>query len=213
VKVIGLSLLGPSRTDAVASSTDGSWSMRAAIVTLASQCVLFGVLPSIVLSPALDLTGAHDASLDNGTVAVPGASLPILLVTAAGALMAIGLVSTRRSSTATSATWACGQPLDDSLLWTSAGFTKALRLMLALALRPQREISHTGRPGVVTDVSYRGTVPHLFDTALARPLGNLATRVVGHTRRLQSGSLAVYVSYLLAVLALIALLSRVGAFR
>ena len=36
--------------------------------------------------------------------------------------------------------WACGQPSSRRLNWTSAGFTKPLRLVLEAVLRPQREI-------------------------------------------------------------------------
>ena len=48
--------------------------------------------------------------------------------------------------------------------WTSAGFTKPLRLVLEAALRPTRDVSQSVRGGVLQEVRYEGHVPHLFDT-------------------------------------------------
>ena len=42
-------------------------------------------------------------------------------------------------------TWASGQLVEPALDWTSAGFTKSLRLVLEFVLRPEREISSTTR--------------------------------------------------------------------
>ena len=44
-------------------------------------------------------------------------------------------------SAAPAPTWACGQLVEPALRWTSAGFTKPLRLVLEAVLRPQREIA------------------------------------------------------------------------
>ena len=53
--------------------------------------------------------------------------------------------------------------------WTSAGFTKPLRLVLEAVLRPQREIAVRTAGGVVQEVSYSGRVPHLIDERLYAP--------------------------------------------
>ena len=66
-------------------------------------------------------------------------------------------------------TWACGQLVEPALHWTSAGFTKPLRLVLEAVLRPQREIAVRTEGGVVQEVSYSGHVPHLIDERLYRP--------------------------------------------
>src|SRR5207302_304093 len=65
--------------------------------------------------------------------------------------------------------WACGQLVEPQLYWTSAGFTKPLRLVLEAILRPQREIEVRVAGGLVQEVSYSGRVPQLLDERLYRP--------------------------------------------
>src|SRR6185437_6315023 len=79
-------------------------------------------------------------------------------------------------------TWACGQMIVPVLRWTSAGFTKPLRLMLETVLRPQREISIRAQDGVVQEVSYSGHVPHLIDDRVYRPIARLALLGAAHAR-------------------------------
>jgi hypothetical protein len=101
--------------------------------------------------------------------------------------------------------WECGQLVEPQLNWTSAGFTKPLRLVLETVLRPQREIDvHVSR-GVVQEVVYSGRVPHLFDERLYRPVVAGALHAAHQARRLQTGRLGTYVAYLIGlVLALLA---------
>ena len=107
--------------------------------------------------------------------------------------------------------WACGQAVEPALAWTSAGFTKPLRLVLEAVLRPRREVIRTRTGGLLQQVTYRGEVPHLFDTMLYGPLRRGALEVARTTRRLQSGSVRTYAAYLLALLLALLLLTRIGA--
>jgi hydrogenase-4 component B len=96
------------------------------------------------------------------------------------------------------------------LSWTSAGFTKPLRLVLEAVLRPQREITSSVRGGVLQEVRYEGHVPHLFDTHLYRPVTLLGLAAAAQARRLQSGSLTTYVAYLVALVVLLLVAVRIG---
>ena len=100
-----------------------------------------------------------------------------------------------RRSAAPAPSWACGQLVEPRLQWTSAGFTKPLRLVLEAVLRPQREIvGARRRGGVLQEVPYSGHVPHLIDDAslpagtraalaAARARAAPAEREAGHVRR------------------------------
>ena len=143
--------------------------------------------------------GAFTA-LDDVSLEVGSGSLTALLGLARGG---------RRA--AASPTWACGQPLEPPLRWTSAGFTKPLRLVLEAVLRPQREIAVTTRGGVVQDVSYEGRVPHLIDVYLYRPVTGGALVAAAWARRLQSGRLGTYVAYLAGLVLVLLVAVRIGA--
>jgi hypothetical protein len=66
--------------------------------------------------------------------------------------------------------------------------------------------------GVVQSVTYQAEVPHLFDTLLYGPVSQAALRAAGVARRLQSGSLRAYLTYLLVLLGLLLALARTGVF-
>lgn len=213
VKVIGLVLLGEPRRPECATASEPPAGMRGAVVGLAVLCVALGpaagwILPRLVeLAPGAAAlpSGAEIAATGTGSLAT--LALPLALVA-----VVLGLVRWRGSRRAAPApVWACGQLSTPSLAWTSAGFTKTLRLALERLLRPRREVETRTRGGVLAAVTYRGGVAHHFDTRLYRPVEQTAIRSARRARRLQSGSLRAYVAYLIAlVLALLALV-RVGA--
>ena len=130
----------------------------------------------------------------------------LLFLPAAASLAAAGGCR----SPATAPSWACGQLVEPQLGWTSAGFTKPLRLVLESVLRPSREISVTVRGGVVREVHYAGHVPHLFDTHVFRPITRAGLVGARQARRLQSGSLTAYVAYLVGLVLVLLIAVRIG---
>ncbi len=212
VKVIGLVLLGLPRRPECEQAQEAPIGTRASMLFLAGACVLLGVLPGLLI-PTLASLGPEHATL-RGLVAVnlPGTgSLPTLAL-ALGLLTLVALLvklaGARR--TAPSPTWICGQPTPAGLAWTSAGFTKPLRLVLESLLRPRRESTVIASAGVTQAVSHQAEVPHLFDTVLYGPLARNALRAAAVARRLQSGSLRTYLVYLIALLGLLLALARLG---
>ena len=212
VKVVGLVLLGPARRDAVAYAVDAPVAMRAGVVALAGACVLLGVAPGLLFGSLVGLAPwSSDAPTSVG-LDLPGTGdfrsggVAIALVALIGVLVAL-----RGSRIAVPApTWACGQPVEPQLDWTSAGFTKPLRLVLEDVLRPEREISVRTTRGVVTDVSYEGRVPHLFEERLYRPVTALAMYGAHHATRVQSGRLGTYVAYLLGLVLVVLGAAKLG---
>jgi hydrogenase-4 component B len=212
VKVVGLVLLGPARTDAAAAAVESPLPMRTAVGFLALVCVTLGVAPGLLFGKLVGLAPWADAEPTRAGLDVPGTgSLPsvglavaLLVGTAAFAYLRRG----RRAAPAP--TWACGQLVEPALLWRSAGFTKPLRLVLEAVLRPQREIVVRSEGGVVQEVSYSGHVPHLVDEHVYRPVTRLSLSAAGHARRLQSGSLGTYVVYLAVLVLALLTAVRVG---
>jgi hydrogenase-4 component B len=212
VKVAGLVLLGPSRREPVAHAEEAPASMRAAVVALAGGCVLLGVAPGLLFGSLVGLAPwSTDAPTTIG-INLPGtgdfrsAGVALALVALAGAF---ALLRGRRVA-APAPTWACGQLVERSLGWTSAGFTKPLRLVLEVVLRPEREIVVRAEQGVVREVVYEGRVPHLFEERLYRPVTALAMVGAHHARRVQSGRLGTYVAYLLGLVLVVLAMAKLG---
>jgi hydrogenase-4 component B len=212
VKVIGLVLLGLPRRAECARAGEVPVGMRASMVFLAGACVALGVLPGLLVGTLATL-GPGRVSLSEstrlnapGTGSLPTLALALALVVLVAAL--VRLAGSRRAAPAP--TWTCGQPPAAGLQWTSAGFTKPLRLVLEALLRPRREVQVIVSSGVVEALAHQAEVPHLFDTLLYGPLSRGALRGARIARRVQSGSLRAYLIYLLALLGLLLALARIG---
>jgi hydrogenase-4 component B len=211
VKVVGLVLLGPPRRDTVAAATEAPLEMRTAVLVLAGACVVLGVAPGLLLGRLAGLAPwpAHVATTvglhlpSTGSLPTPGLAAALIALTAA-----FVLVRGRRAA-APAPTWVCGQLVEPQLLWTSAGFTKPLRLVLEAVLRPQREITVRRSGGLVQEISYSGRVPQLLDERLYLPAVRLTLTAAAHARRLQTGHLGTYVAYLIALV--VVLLAAVKA--
>jgi hydrogenase-4 component B len=207
VKVVGLVLLGPPRRERVADAIEAPLPMRAAVVALASACVALGVVPGLLVASLARLAPWPVSIPTSLVLRLPGTgSLPTVGIALVLGLLVPALVMLRgRRVAAPAPTWACGQLVEPQLAWTSAGFTKPLRLVLEIVLRPQREIAVRTAGGVVQEVTYSGRVPQLIDERLYAPAVRSALVAARHARRLQTGHLGTYIGYLIAlVLALLA---------
>ncbi len=215
VKVVGLVLLGPARRTGVAEAVEAPPAMRGALVGLAGACAVLGTVPGLLFPLLVDVAPwdvTADVSMHPG-LDLPGTgNLPTLgLLATVGGLGALLWFARGSRRAAPSPSWACGQLVDPRLLWTSAGFSKTLRLVLEAVIRPEREIETTVRGGVVQHVSYAGRVPHLIDVHLYRPVTGGALIAASWARRLQSGRLGTYVAYLIGLVLALLLAVRIGA--
>ena len=212
VKVVGLVLLGPPRREAVAHAVEGPVAMRAGVVALALVCVVLGVAPGLLagrlaaLAPWPTTASTGLALALPGTGSLPTAGLAIALV----AVAAFFFLLRGRRVAAAAPTWACGQLVEPQLRWTSAGFTKPLRLGLEAILRPEREIAVEVRGGVVQEVAYSGRVPQLLDERLYRPVVRVALDAARHSRRLQTGRVGTYVAYLIGLVLVLLAAAKAG---
>ena len=215
VKVVGLVLLGAPRRPESAAAVEAPAGMRAGMVALAALCVVIGLVPGLLVPTLAGLApGASDEVLArHAGLDVPGTgSLPALGLAVALLVLTAALIRVRGSRRAAPApTWACGQPVTPALNWTSAGFTKPLRLVLEAVLRPRRELEVVEQGGLVQSVTYASEVPSLADAVLYEPAIRTGLRGAAFARRLQTGNVRTYALYLLAlVLGLLALV-RTGA--
>ncbi len=212
VKVVGLVLLGRPRREGVAEAAETPWPMWSAVGILALACVVLGLAPGLLFGLLVGLAPWPAAAPTTVGLHLPGTgSLPTLGIAVVLVGLTGGLVLLRgRRSAEPAPTWASGQLVQSRLNWTSAGFTKPLRLVLEAVLRPQREITVRSEGSVVQEVTYRGHVPQLIDDRVYRPAVRLSLVAATHARRLQSGSLGMYVVYLIGLVVVLLAAARVG---
>jgi NADH:ubiquinone oxidoreductase subunit 5 (subunit L)/multisubunit Na+/H+ antiporter MnhA subunit len=212
VKVVGLVLLQRPRTRAVETAVEPPVQMRVAVGFLAAACLVLGLIPGVLVSALVKLEPWAGPASSGPGLRLPGTgSLPTagIALVLAGCIGALVLARGRRVA-APAPSWACGQLVEPALAWTSAGFTKPLRLVLDSVLRPEREIAVVRAGGVVQEVTYRGRVPHLIDERLYAPAVTASLAAARRARKLQSGSLATYVAYLIGLVVFLLAAARWG---
>jgi hydrogenase-4 component B len=133
--------------------------------------------------------------------------LAVLLVAVAGVTWLVGV---RRRTARRAPTWTGGMVPEAAFEYTATSYAKLIRLYYGPILRPAREVSvelHPGTPFPRT-VHYRGEVSHVIDERLYVPLHRAAVAVAQLVRRLQSGSLQIYLAYAVAALVALLLVAR-----
>jgi hydrogenase-4 component B len=213
VKVAGLVLLGRARRPACAHAVEAPRAMRAGLLLLAGWCVVLGAVPGRLAAKLAELMPGAAPFAGGVRIHPPGTGgIPTLALAAAIVVLVAGLRLLRgRRVAAPAPTWASGQVVEPSLDWTSAGFTKPIRLVLDLFLRSEREVSVVRAGGVVQAVTYRGRVPLLVEERLYAPLAAVALRAAALIRPLvQSGKLGAYAVSLGGMLLVLLACARLG---
>jgi hydrogenase-4 component B len=212
VKVVGLVLLGPPRRARVRDALEVAVPMRGAVAVLALVCVVLGVAPGLLVGRLVAIAPwSSDAPVHAGLYLPGTGSLPTGAIAAVLVGLTAVLILLRGKRTAPAApTWVCGQAVVPALNWSSAGFTKPLRLVLEVVLRPRREIEVRTNGSVVTEVAYQGEVPNLIDERVYRPAARWSLAGAAYARRLQSGSLGMYVGYLIGLVLVVLIAGRIG---
>ena len=213
VKVVGLVLLGPSRSDAAAAAEEAPLPMRAALVLLAGVCVVLGLVPGVLFGPLVGLAPwsagvPTETGLElPGTGSLPTVWIVVVLVGAHRRAVAparepqpLRRPRPGRPASASSPRFAGRVPGSPS---RCASCSKR-------CLRPQREITVRSEGGVLQEVSYSGHVPQLIDDHLYAPLERVSLAAAAQARRLQSGSLGTYVVYLAGLVLVLLAAARLG---
>lgn len=213
VKVVGLMFLSRPRTPTAASATEVGWQMKLGQGLLAVMCVLMAVMPALLI-PRLAALAPNTTGLNTGIdLDLPGTGglpMPAIILTLVAGVGILGLFRRRKPTSAAAPTWSCGQAPDARLAWTSAAFSKPLRMSWDVALRPRREVVNRRSGGITVAVEYRGEVADTFETRVYEPAGDWLSKLFRRARRLQSGRLGNYAFHLLGLLGLLLLLARFG---
>jgi hydrogenase-4 component B len=214
VKTFGTTFLGKARSEHVASAGESSAWMIAGMALPALLCLLSGVFPNAameVLAPAVQvLAGVRVEQLRPGFLTTPGAAASISTVALISALFALAAAAALfarlaggRRKTVYADSWDCGLPgLSPRMQYTAAAFTKPLRIIFKRIYLPSRDvsISYALKPLFVKAMRYGGEITPFFERYLYEPAARAVAAAAGKVRLLQSGSLQLYLGYILITL-------------
>lgn len=217
VKAFGISFLGMPRSRQAESAKESSISMLTGMAVLALLCLVFGIFPSIVLmvlSPAVfNITGSHGVLTENVFTNVvetfsatsPAALLITMLVMSAATGIFIFTAGGKRKITYGDS-WDCGMTsLTARMQYSATAFTKPIRLIFKRIYLPTRElkVSYLIKPFFVKSIRYSAEITPFFEKYLYQPVIDSIHKAAGRIRLLQSGSLHLYLGYILITLILL----------
>lgn len=225
VKAAGTALLGRPRTAAAAAAHEAPPAMWGPALVLAGLCVAVGLIPGALGAPlgrlAAELVaggGAGPAASQAVLLALPWGGprlVPLAFVAAAAAVaLAVGGASAiarrGRPAPAVRPAWACGGVLGLESQYTAAAFSDPFRQVFRTLYRPVRHlrVEQGAHPLFPERVEYEAEITHVVDRYLYAPAVAAALAAARLARRLQSGSLRLYLGYLLLSLVLLLALVR-----
>jgi Formate hydrogenlyase subunit 3/Multisubunit Na+/H+ antiporter, MnhD subunit len=218
VKATGMTFLALPRTPDAARATEVGRAMRVAMTALALCCVAAGIGATPI---ATVLAGVARSLVRGATPVALGQTLPpptigtyqaaLVALALAGASVAILTISRVGASPARKApTWTCGIAPEPVFEYTATSFSKPLRLFFERVLRPDREIVvefHAGTP-FPRLVTYRSEVDHLIESRAYGPIHRASIAFSESVRRLQQGTLQLYVAYTVVAVVVLLLVTR-----
>ena len=224
VKAFGISFLAIARSREAEHAHEARPSMQAGMAALALPCVVLGLAPSFFV-PAVGaaLPGGHRVG---GADIAFTLGLPLRIPGAVGAmsppLVALGLVliallvvvGFRLASVdrrlRVGDTWGCGRiGQTPRMEYTATAFAEPLRRIFAELYRPTKDLSidfHPESKYFVQSIGYRSQIHPWFERVLYDPLLTLLRGAAAWTRRVQGGSVHLYLMYM--ALALLVMLAR-----
>ena len=217
VKAFGISFLGTPRSRHAEHAKESSPSMITGMAILALLCLALGVAPGAVINmlstTAFLLTGSYSALTGNWSIHVnetlatlsPVSILITVIVMAIASVVFIVSVGGRRKTTYGDS-WDCGMPaLTPRMQYTATAFTKPIRMIFKRIYLPRRElrVSYAVKPFFVKAIKYSGEITPFFEKYLYDPVTTFIHKFAGKVRLLQSGSLQLYLGYILVTLILL----------
>jgi hydrogenase-4 component B len=226
VKAFGITFLAIPRSKEAEHAHEVPLSMRAGMVILALACVALGLAPYAVVPVMGRMLAGLGRLPDTHVEFTFGLSLtapngfarmsPTLV--AAGLLILLGLVPfvmlllRVNRKMRVSESWGCGRiGQTPRMEYTAAAFAEPLRRIFAELYRPTKELTidfHPESKYFVQSIEYRSEITPWFERYIYEPCLWVIRLLAAVVRRLQSGSLHVYLVYVTIALVLLLLFAR-----
>ncbi len=225
VKAFGLTFLAVPRSQQAAEAKEVPASMLAGMGISACFCLVLGVLPYLgfkVLSPVTFKITGYSMSTQRGLTDIfmtgartglggitPLAVMGFLVILIFAALI-LARVLGGKTKTRISETWTCGETLSPEMEYTSTGFSHPFEVVFKTILMPHRvkENSFIVAPYFGGIIKFKSNIKPGFETYLYKPLMDLFLRSSNQVRKIQSGSIHTYLSYIFVTLVILLIFAK-----
>lgn len=215
VKAFGISFLAMPRSDRAAAAHQPGGSTRIVTGGLALASVALGlVAPQLatalvsIVDQARSTAAPHPAATGMWLIAPNGIAQvsPLFIAALLCAVMAtaVAVVRARRLSTRRADTWGCGRIRQTARMeYTSSAFAEPLRRIFSEFYRPAEDLSISVHPQsryFVRSITYTTRVAPWIEKALYDPAVRATRAAATQVRRLQGGSVHLYLLYVATAL-------------
>ena len=221
VKATGVGFLALPRSPGAGVARETGRAMGVAMGVLAAACVGAGLAAGPIVTGvsgvAAGVLGPRGAAIAPvSPLVVPGlagaagyAAAPIALALVA-VFGVVWLAGIRRRPARRAPTWTTGVVPEPRFEYTSASYAKLIGLYFGRILRPERELTVELHPGTPFPraVTYRSGARQILDERIYGPLHRAAVGVAQLVRRVQSGSLQLYLAYTVTAVIVLLVLAR-----
>ena len=226
VKAFGITFLALPRSHEAEHAYESPLSMRIGMGILALACIGLGLAPFVVvpilggvlngLGGLLDTRSAFTFNVSLQSPSAFGQMSPTLVMF--GLLILFALIPLVmkilrvNQKLRVSDSWGCGRVGQTSRMeYTATSFAEPLRRVFAELYRPSKELTvdfHPDSKYFVQSIEYKSEITPLFERWLYDPFLWLVQFTARQVRRLQAGSLHLYLMYVTIILIILLLAAR-----
>ncbi|MCE8424456.1 MAG: hydrogenase 4 subunit B [Candidatus Methanoperedens sp.] len=214
VKAFGISFLALPRSEHALHAKEVPGSMLSGMGILAVLCIALGILPfyfvGILDNIATPLVGTSviskitfDLSIATATGSFSTVWLFLALFIFLPVPLILALAFGGKTASKTYETWGCGQPATTGRNeYTATAFSKPIRMWFVNIYRPHREIhtTYAGSPYFKERFTFESEIEPIFEKYLYLPLAWLVLALSRSLRIIQTGSIQLYLLYILITL-------------
>lgn len=216
VKTFGIVFLARPRSRKAESVVEAPALMTLPMLVLAGLCLLLGLWPHTLLRILGQVLGSFAGinttglfSIDRGGIifhadSVGGVlSVPVLiLLVFLGIVVAMGIYFLKgKPLTSIRPVWACGITPTPRNQYSATGFAKPVRWAFRWVLRVEKEraVDENDNLYAGRKLAYQQKISYIFDEAIYYPIQSWILKRAQYMKRLQAGSVQLYVGYVLIV--------------
>jgi len=227
VKAFGLTFLGLPRSEHSKKDLhESDFSMLAGMGILALVCIALGIFPGTIISfinpvtsslfgksaPVFSLYNFGSVNISAG--AGSGVSPFVLMMLLGGMVLiplAFGFVYAGKLRSRIEMIWACGlEKVNARMQYTAAGFSKPIRMIFSNIYRASHEIEISKESSAYfkARIRYELKTESIFHKYFYEPLNKASMYLVIGLRRIQTGHVQTYLTYIFVTLILLLLFAR-----
>ncbi|MDD5258844.1 MAG: proton-conducting transporter membrane subunit [bacterium] len=224
VKAFGITFLAKPRSSYAEKAIESPVSMRFGMLFLAGLTIIFGLGAAVIINILSRVAGASLGidtsamvfSVNNITIhPLAGNAMSLSPLTMALILVLCGLLGwiiykVYRKRAISYNTWDCGYyRLDARHEYTATGFSKPLRIAFSFFLRPYRTTKKSGESFYhIKSMTYETHTTPVFKKYIYKPVLAITFKSAKFMRRIQPGSIHVYLAYIAITIFVLIILIR-----